>query len=144
LVLRARWWTAVLAGCAVVLAEMGLFSVFDEFTGVPGPVQAGLAVLVAVLLAWRLLRVGVEVSPTGLGMLNVFKDKVVAWESVRGVKIEAGAGELGHTEVPCIELADGELTLTWLTGYALRRRNKRVARQTEAIRAYWVRQGREG
>jgi hypothetical protein len=139
LTFRARTLGVALAVCVSGLAEMCLLAVFDEFKP-PAAVQWVLSLATFAVLLWRFLRVGVKVSPDGLTLLNPGRDVGVPWQNVVAVTVGSGAGSLGHTEVPVVEVEgeEGELEATWLAGYTFRGTNRRVARQTEAIKRYWL------
>lgn len=140
---RAVGMNVALGFCVTGLAEMCLLAVYDEFETIPGQVAAAVAVVVAVATLWRFLRVGVGVSPVGLKILNIRKDELIPWTAISDIRVEESAAQLGQTAVPYVDLTDapaGEdgVELTWLSGYALRGRNRRVARQTDKLRQYWL------
>jgi hypothetical protein len=139
LTLRARTLAVALAVCVSGLAEMCLLAVFDEFKP-PAVVQWALSLSTFAVLLWRFLRVGVKVSPHGLTLLNPGRDVAVPWQRVVAVTVGSGGGSLGHTEVPVVEVEgeEGGLEATWLAGYTFRGANRRVIRQTEMIKQYWL------
>jgi hypothetical protein len=140
---RAVGMNVVLGLCVTGLAEMCLLAVYDEFETIPDQVAAAVAVVVAVGTLWRFLRVGVGVSPAGLKILNIGKDELIPWAAISDIRVEESAAQLGRTAIPYVDLSDaraGEegVELTWLSGYALRGRNRRVARQTDKLRQHWL------
>ncbi|MEV6413306.1 PH domain-containing protein [Kribbella sp. NPDC051718] len=135
---------AILAVCVVVLAEMCLLAVYDEFSSIPDEVAVIVSVVVGLLILWRFARVGVAVTPTGLKLLNLGRDELVPWTAIADIRLDEGEASLGATAIPYVELADPPspeepgILLTCLSGYTFRGRNRRVTRQTTKLRQHWL------
>lgn len=133
-----------LAVCVVVLAEMCLLAVYDEFSSIPDQVAVVVSVVVGLLILWRFARVGVAATPAGLKLLNLGRDELVPWTAIADIRLDEGEASLGSTAIPYVELADPPspeepgVVLSCLSGYTFRGRNRRVTRQTAKLRQYWL------
>ena len=133
-----------LAVCVVVLAEMCLLAVYDEFSSIPDEVAVTVSIVVGLLILWRFARVGVAVTPAGLKLLNLGRDELIPWTAIADIRLDEGEASLGATVIPYVELADPPspeepgVLLSCLSGYTFRDRNRRVTRQTAKLRQYWL------
>lgn len=134
---RARLLAIGLAGAVCLLVAMVMLSIFLQFSQTPAVVQWTVSVLVVAATAWRVVRVAVVATDDALILRNVVKDAKIPWDDVVDIRVEQGAAVLGHTALPVIQTTSGEREVPWLAGYSFGKQNRRVIRQTDALREYW-------
>ncbi|MEV6600354.1 PH domain-containing protein [Actinoplanes sp. NPDC051346] len=123
-----RWlvigWEAVAFGL-LGWASIGLF----ELTGVGIRVLAVLMAAVWVIAGWRILEMGVYVSPGALRIRGLLRTRTLRWDDIAHVRLHRHANKIGRWELEggmtvLIERRDGSTVNTelWAQGVDFHRR----------------------
>ncbi len=123
-----RWlvigWEAVAFGL-LGWASIGLF----ELTGVGVRVLAVLMAVIWVVGGWRILEMGVYVSPGALRIRGLLRSRTMRWEDVAHVRLHRHTNKIGRWEIEggmtvLIERRDGSTVNTelWAQGVDFHRR----------------------
>ncbi|MEV8504331.1 PH domain-containing protein [Actinoplanes sp. NPDC051475] len=123
-----RWlvigWEAVAFGL-LGWASIGLF----ELTGVGVRILALLMAVVWVLGGWRILEMGVYVSPEALRIRGLLRSRTMRWDEIAHVRLHRHTNKIGHWELQggmtvLIERREGSTVNTelWAQGVDFHRR----------------------